>query len=525
MRNRNTWRILLIVAITIAAFVSLFPTFRYLSLSKEEKENMKESELIEIQKRSLHLGLDLQGGIRLVLAVDEKALATSLGKKETEIKKEDIKDARDKALEIIRNRVDQFGVTEPLIQPEGSSWISIQLPGMSDVERAQKVIGETGLMEWKLVMEPKTVQEVIEKIDRKLQAVKGIKDTSLVEHIFSSQALFDGQEIQVAKESVDSVTLMLSDPNVKSVIPLDMEFLWGKLERRGALTFKPLYLLKKTPEITGRSLIDARMGIGTQNNPTEPRVDFRLNRRDAARFATVTGANIGRQLAIVLDGLVQSAPVIRSRIPNGAGQIELGSGSTDEAKDLAIILRAGALPTKIEIIHSEVVSPTLGQDSIAKGKVSALIGLFLVVLFMGFYYRISGTIADIGVLFNLLFLLAAMAGFRATLTMPGIAGIILTMGMSVDSNVLIFERIREELRAGKTIRTAIDAGYSKALATIIDSHVTTLITSAILFWFGSGPIRGFAVSLGLGVSISLFTALVITKVIFDIRKQYTTLSI
>jgi preprotein translocase subunit SecD len=239
----------------------------------------------------------------------------------------------------------------------------------------------------------------------------------------------------------------------------------------------------------------------------------------------LTGANIGKPLAIILDGKVVSAPVIQGQITN-RGQITLGSnGTMEEAHDLAIILRAGALPAPVKIIESSLIGPSLGADSIQKGKISGLVGIGLVILFMSVYYRLSGVIASFGMLLNFLFLVAILASLGLTLTLPGIAGIILTMGMSVDSNVLIFERIREELRSGKTVRAAIEAGYSRALWTVIDSHVTTLITAIILFIFGTGPVKGFAVTLSWGITISLYTAVLVTRAIFEIRKEYKTLSI
>jgi len=249
-----------------------------------------------------------------------------------------------------------------------------------------------------------------------------------------------------------------------------------------------------------------------------------LTKEGGRLFASLTGANIGKPLAIVLDGKVESAPIIQSKIRD-RGQIELGNAKFEEAQDLAVVLRAGALPAPVKIVESRVIGPSLGQDSIQKGLLSSLIGGLAVILFIAVYYRLSGVIADFALLLNVLFLMAVLAAFHATLTLPGIAGIILTMGISVDSNVLIFERIREELRTGKTIRAAIDAGYKRALLTIIDSHITTLITAFVLFLFGTGPIKGFAVTLSAGVIISLFTALVVTKMIFDIRKQYQSLSI
>jgi preprotein translocase subunit SecD len=280
--------------------------------------------------------------------------------------------------------------------------------------------------------------------------------------------------------------------------------------------------LKKPVEFSGKYLVDAKPEYDQYH---KPEVKFTLTKEGGRRFARLTGANVGKPLAITLDGRVESAPTIQSKIRD-QGVITMGGATSfDEAVDLAIVLRAGALPAPVKIIENRVIGPSLGQDSIRKGTTAAILGFAIVVLFMAVYYRVSGIIADIGVFFNLVFLLGGMAALHATLTMPGIAGIILTVGMSVDANILIFERVREELRSRKTIRASIDAGYKRALSAIIDSHVTTLITSAVLFQFGTGPVKGFAVSLSLGVAINLFTAVVITRIIFDLRKQYQTLSI
>jgi preprotein translocase subunit SecD len=311
---------------------------------------------------------------------------------------------------------------------------------------------------------------------------------------------------------------------VQSTIPPGIQLAWGtRSDLSGGVTIEYLYILKSQVQMSGQYLTDARPQVNQETGGFQ--VSFELTREGGSRFHRITRANIGKPLVIVLDNRVESAATIQSAIRD-QGRITLGSGATyDEAKDLSIVLRAGALPAPVIIAENNVVGPSLGRDSITKGTYSAIVGLLLVVFFMAFYYKLSGVIADIALLFNLLFLMAFMSTLHATLTMPGIAGIILTMGMSVDSNVLIFERIREELRTGKTVRAAIDAGYSRALLTIIDAHVTTLITAAVLFIFGTGPIKGFAVTLSLGVAISLFTALFITKAIFDSRKQYKTLSI
>ena len=327
----------------------------------------------------------------------------------------------------------------------------------------------------------------------------------------------------VLEEEKPKVELLLNKPEVQELIPKDDEFTWStRAETFQGQKYWGLYLLKKRVELSGKYLVDARP---TYDQFRKPEVQFTLTKSGGRIFARVTGANIDKPLAITLDGRVESAPIIRSKIRD-RGVIEMGGVATiEDATDLSIVLRAGALPAPVKIIENRVIGPSLGQDSIRKGTNAAIIGFLMVLFFMAIYYRLSGIIADIALIFNLTFLLAAIAALHATLTLPGIAGIILTIGMSVDANVLIFERIREELRTGKTIRAAIDAGYKRALLAIVDSHVTTLITAAVLFQFGTGPVKGFAVSLSLGVAISLFTAVVITRVIFDIRKGYRTLSI
>lgn len=377
------------------------------------------------------------------------------------------------ALETIRNRVDQFGVAEPVIAPQGENQILVQLPGIKDPQRAIELIGRTALLEFKLVDEENSLEEAL-----------------------------------------------------KGNIPPGSEILYQKVVDRetGVITRRP-YLVKKRALMTGDVLVDARMRIKSDFN--EPYVSLDFDARGARLFDQITAENVKKRLAIVLDNNVYSAPVIQERISGGKAQIT-GSFTVEEASDLAIVLRAGALPAPVKIIQNVTVGPSLGQDSIEKGIRAAIIGAILVVVFMAVYYRLSGLIADWALVLNIVYLMGALASMRATLTLPGIAGIILAIGMAVDSNVLMFERIREELRLGKTVRAAVDAGYDKALFTIIDSHVTTLITAVVLFQFGTGPIKGFAVTLSLGVIINLFSALIGTKVIFDwinYRKQLQTLSI
>ena len=369
------------------------------------------------------------------------------------------------ALETIRNRIDQFGVSEPDIRPQEDDRILVQLPGIKDPKRAIDLIGKTALLEFKLVDEENSVD--------------------------------DAQEgnIPPGDEILYEVAI---DPKT------------GRQAKRP-------YLLKKRSLLTGEYITDARVQIDSQYN--EPYVSLSFNARGARLFEQITGQNIKKRLAIVLDNKVYSAPVIQDRISGGRAQIT-GRFSTDEARDLAIVLRAGALPAPVKIIEERTVGPSLGKDSIERGFKSMLIGGAVVILFMVIYYSLSGVIADLALLLNILFIMAGLAFFGATLTLPGIAGIILTIGMCVDANVLIFERIREELRLGKTPRASIEGGYGKALVTILDAQVTTLIAALVLFQFGTGPVRGFAVTLSIGIVASLFTAIFVTRIIFDYLYAY-----
>lgn len=365
------------------------------------------------------------------------------------------------SLETIRNRVDQFGVTEPHIVPEGDRRIVVQLPGIKDPQRAINLIGKTALLELK---------------------------------------------------AVDSTLNPVDVEQGKAALPPDLQLLYQReVDESKQVVGKRPIIVQRQPIITGASLTSAEVRPDDQGGWL---VAFSLDGAGARVFGDFTGANIGRQLAIVLDDTVYSAPVIRSKIGEGRGQIE-GSFTADSARDLAIVLRAGALPAPVKIIANLTVGPSLGQDSIQKGVRAAILAAILVVLLMAFYYKLSGVIADFALVLNSIMLVGVLVAMRATLTLPGIAGIALGIGMAVDSNVLILERIREELKLGKTVRSAIDAGYDKAFVTIVDSHVTTLITAAALFLFGTGPVKGFAVTLSLGVAINLFSALVGTRVVYD----------
>jgi preprotein translocase subunit SecD len=380
------------------------------------------------------------------------------------------------ALETIRNRVDQFGVAEPLIQRQGPNQILVQLPGVKDPQRAIALIGKTALLEFKLV-----------------------DDENPLAAQLPASIPIDGEEALLKR--------------FEGQIPPDDEVLFEREENKELKRFsKRPYLVKKQALMTGDVLTDARVSIGDFN---QPYVSITFDSRGAKEFDRITAANVKKRLAIVLDNVVYSAPVIQERIPSGRAQIS-GSFTTQEANDLAIVLRAGALPAPVHVIQNVTVGPSLGRDSIDKGITAGLVGTILVVGFMAVYYRLSGLLADFALVLNVILLIGALGALNATLTLPGIAGIILAIGMAVDSNVLIFERIREELRLGKPVRLAVDAGYEKAFITIVDSHVTTLITALALFLFGTGPIKGFAVTLSLGVAINLFTALVGTKVVYDV---------
>ena len=391
-----------------------------------------------------------------------------------------IKDsAINQALETIRNRIDQFGVTEPIVQRQGLKQIVVQLPGVKEPKRARDLIKETALLEFKMLDEDNQL-----KLDLPARIPKD-------------------KEAEILKQA-------------EAKLPEGDQILFERgVEKDTGREYRIPYLVKKRVMLTGDVLSDARVSIGQFNDPY---VSITFDAKGGREFERITGDNVKKRMAVVLDNTIYSAPVIQDRITGGRAQIT-GTFSMQEANDLAIVLRAGALPAPLKIIQDLTVGPSLGKDSIEKGVQATLFAGAMVAVFMIVYYRMSGVIADFALVLNLLCLIGALSALNATLTLPGIAGIVLTIGMGVDSNVLIFERIREELRLGKAVRLAVDGGYEKALLTIVDSHVTTLITGVALFLFGTGPIKGFAVTLCLGIGINLFTALIGTKVIFDLLNQ------
>lgn len=389
-----------------------------------------------------------------------------------------IKDlAADQALETIRNRIDQFGVSEPTIHRQAANEIVVQLPGVKDAKRAIDLVGKTAILEFKLLDDESALAaELPGSIDA-------------------------GEEDKLLAQYADK-------------IPGDDEILFENVtDKDTGYVKKRVYLLKKQTLMTGEFLTEARVNIDQSYN--EPYVGISFDSTGAKLFEQITGNNVKKRLAIILDNNVHSAPVIQDKISGGSAQIT-GTFTMDEAKDLSIVLRSGSLPAPLKMLQNVTVGPSLGKDSIDAGLKAGIIGALLVVVFMIFYYKLSGLIADFALLLNIVFLIGALSAFQATLTMPGIAGIILAIGMAVDSNVLMFERMRDELRLGKTPRAAIDSGYDKAFWTIFDSHVTTLITAVVLYEFGTGPIKGFAVTLGVAVFINLFTALIGTKTVFDL---------
>lgn len=389
-------------------------------------------------------------------------------------------------LEVLRNRIDQFGVAEPIITKQGKDKVVIQLPGVKDPERAINIIGQTAQLEFKLVDE---------------EAMKRIDLNTLINTLSQEGRIKDPNNLEEWRAQL------------RPYLPIDTEFYFEVIkDRETGKTLKLPILLKKETLLTGEYLKNAQVRIDPSFN--EPYVWIQFNDRGAKIFEAITSANVGKRLAIVLDDVVRSAPVIREKIAGGEAQIT-GSFSMEEAQDLALVLRAGALPAPVKILQNITIGPSLGKDSIEKGIKAGLIGAILIIGFVILYYKGSGAIAVLALLLNVYYLLSLLSAFQATLTLPGIAGIILSLGMGIDSNVLIFERMRDELRIGRTSYSAIFTGYSKAFWTIFDAHITVLITSLILFIFGTGPIRGFAVTLSLSILVNLFTAIYVTKIFYE----------
>jgi protein-export membrane protein SecD len=415
--------------------------------------------------------------------------------------RQDVKDRTiNQSIQVVRNRIDEFGVAEPSIASQGADRIVVELPGIKEVDRAKDLIGRTAKLEFKIVddkaMNPGQVAELIAKIEKENNIVfkEGMKFSDYVAQVNDAAKgkIPEGHEIAFERGRTET-----GQQDIQTRIP---------------------YLLWSKSEVTGDDLADANVSFDQENQ--RPIVTFSLNPRGATLFDKVTGEHVQERLAIVLDNIVHSAPVIQTRISGGNGQITLGRGQGEammkEAKDLAIVLRAGALPAQLDFLEQRVIGPSLGQDSIKKGAFASLLGALAVFIFTLIYYRMSGVIAVISLILNVLFVLASLIGLDATLTLPGIAGIALTVGIAVDSNVVIYERIREELRSGKKPHGAVTAGFQKAFRTILDANVTNAAAAIVLLIYGTGPIKGFAVTMLIGIVATLFTAVFVCKLMFDL---------
>lgn len=525
----------------VIAGVILWPSFQlYLLLPRQErvlKERLSRAATFEdsqavrrelnefnqrkgalYEKRILHLGLDLVGGMHVVLDVDRSQLS-----------EEDARRAPELALEVIRNRIDQFGVFEPTIQKTDRGRILVQLPGV-DRERALNIIKQPAHLTFHLVEEKAKVYDALKTVDERLQ-VKGEarpSEESLADSSFATTDATAGTLLSYLRSEGDELDLLIYAKDTagfrtmleegREFWPQGYEFAFGPVEAVDNDRVVRVYLMKGEPELVGTRLRRAEPALyqGAELERANTWVvNFELDREGAAKFATVTGRNVGRRLAIVLDGIVRSAPRIQERIPNGRGQITMYDRRGDKAKDLSIVLNSGALPAPVMVVEERSIGASLGADAIRRGLIAAAVGALVVVVFMLIYYGVGGLLADFALAINIFFLLAVLAALRATLTLPGLAGIALTVGMAVDANVLVFERIREELRAGKTPMASVDTGYARALVTIIDANVTTIITALALYFIGSGPVRGFAITLGVGLVINVLSAVFLTRYIFD----------
>jgi len=560
MNQKNAFNLLIVLATIALAGWFLKDSIIYYSKSPAAREEYI-AKNPTIFKRIFNLGLDLQGGMRMVLEIDRSKLDADAQK-----------DVLDRAYTIIENRVNGLGVAEPTIQKQGTDRIIVELPGLRDETQAKEVIGSTAQLEFKLLREPAELVRAIGVVDN---VIKGKTDSSVVDTTdttaikkkeqeeeaqklfqgsaedtgktksdssalaqgkkitsFSSLLIQAGEQIGVQESNKADVEKILARPDVKLALEKAglgaNQFLWShEVEQQGASRYRILYYVKGRAELKGDAINDASAVLSQGGlNAGQPIVQLEMTRKGASVFARVTGMNVHKFLAIVLDNTVYSAPTIRQKITGGSAVIE-GRFTMDEAKNLAVVLRAGALPAPANIIELQTVGPSLGQDSIRLGIQASIIGVLAILFFMLFYYRTSGLYAVVALALNALFVLAIMAGINQTLTLPGICGLILNLGMAVDANVLICERIREELAIGKTVRSAIETGYHRVFVVVLDSNLTTLIMGFILLWLGTGPIKGFAITLIFGLIISMFTALFVTHVMYNIftPRNKTTLSI
>jgi protein-export membrane protein SecD len=538
MLNTLKGRIAVILVVLVVSGWALYDNYHGCRVEHAKSGNVEGCSPVK-------LGLDLQGGMHLVMEVQDSAHTMTAAQKA---------DATDRALKVIRTRIDQFGIQEPLIQKVGSDRIIVDLAGVKNEGRAKEILEKTAFLEFYLVKGGRDFRRALPRLDRAIvdaglakqqvdttqapskgEAVRNLifgdttgQDTTGADTAataeesrrpLTSLLMESGNENEflVEQRNVPEVQRFLADSAVKRVLPRDLTLRWGaETQARGTDLYRTLYVLEPKPFMTGDVLETADAGRDPQYNQTI--VNFTLNRRGGRTFERVTSENIGELIAIVLDGQVQSAPQVKSRI-GARGQIELGQAPMTEARDLALVLRAGALPAPLHIIEERTIGPSLGHDSIAEGEVAGILGIILVIVVMIGYYRVAGLLAVCALSVYVAMVLGMLALFNATLTLPGIAGFVLSIGMAVDANVLIFERTREELAAGRIPRTAVDEGFHHAMSAIVDSNITTLLTALILFQFGTGPVRGFAVTLTVGIIASFFSAVYVTRTFFLLYLQ------
>ena len=592
-------RLLTILFVFGLGIYALLPSIRYAMMDDESISNLSSEQKDYFESRSLKQGLDLKGGIYIVLEVDLPQLIDNLAKNKDnnfddfldELKieynnsssdfftvfeniaddknlklpryfinygktKDQIitqlslqsEDSIKRVIEIIQNRVDQFGVAEPTIQKQGNNRVIVELAGIEDSERARDLLQSTALLELMIVKDVESTNAMIRQIDSitaSSTSKNSIDEDSEINELFdsntssnlgfSSLLISVGGNLAISSENLGSMKEILALDNVKQILEATNSTILTSDSSVKLINeigeeeeFYTLYHLFNNAELTGGVIEDAQMRLSQAGvTAGQAVVEVEMNSEGSREWARITGANINNRIAIVLDRKVHMAPVIRGQIFGGGTVIER-LDSIEEAEDIAIVLRAGALPVPVTIAEERTVGASLGADSISKGTLSMAIGLLLVVLFIVLFFKLSGLIASFSVLWTLILLLGVLALLEATLTLPGIAGLILTVGMSVDANVIIFERIKEELRNGKSVRSAIDSGYERAIRTIVDANLTTGIAAAVLYQYGSGPIKGFATVLFWGIIVSMFTAIIVTRFVFDFittRKNVEKLSI
>ena len=475
----------------------------------ETDKKAAESELDDLRAEIIRLGLDLQGGVHLVLQVDrESALANykdqiDRGLSEAQV----MQQALDSAMTVVQRRIDEFGLSEPIIQMQPPDRIIVEAPGYDRPDEVASVLQTEAVLEFNMLGDLEEAHQIIDDIDDRT----AVELTQLIKESGTTP------EFMIADVNVNAVSTALNSEPAKALIPPEYKFMWsGEEDDETYGRYRKLYLVESRSVLTGKMLANAYMDVDTSRF-NEPEVILFFNTKGSDILARVSENRLRDRMAIILDERIYLAPHFETRIPNGVARIT-GISDMQEATRLAIVLRAGALPAKLNIAENRVIGPSLGADSIRQGVYSAVAGIIIVAVFMVFYYGMAGAIADFALLLNFILVLAALAMFKATLTLPGVAGMVLLIGMAVDANVLIFERIREELgnQRSKTLKAVVEKGYNRAFLTIFDSNLTTLFTAIVLFQFGTGPIRGFAVTLMLGILISMFTALFVTRLVYDI---------